>query len=192
MRNVFKHFKIGWTQPVQADRYDVEMSDKSEKLAFRLSDILTRLFMGEVLSIELLMRDYQVSEKTLRRDFNERLIKAPIVKCSDGYRLAPVSRVSVPNIQKVMNDSGLSALLPKGLVLSSAYHNLLFKNPRIENTEKFEAIFKSLSDAITSKTVVDLNYQGNSLNRFNPIDSLTTVGFGISRQRTVMCCSPIE
>ncbi|MBF4313297.1 DeoR family transcriptional regulator, partial [Vibrio anguillarum] len=54
------------------------MSDKSEKLAFRLSDILTRLFMGEVLSIEQLMRDYQVSEKTLRRDFNERLIKAPI------------------------------------------------------------------------------------------------------------------
>ncbi|MBF4322448.1 DeoR family transcriptional regulator, partial [Vibrio anguillarum] len=44
------------------------MSDKSEKLAFRLSDILTRLFMGEVLSIEQLMRDYQVSEKTLRRD----------------------------------------------------------------------------------------------------------------------------
>ncbi|MBF4217644.1 DeoR family transcriptional regulator, partial [Vibrio anguillarum] len=57
------------------------MSDKSEKLAFRLSDILTRLFMGEVLSIEQLMRDYQVSEKTLRRDFNERLIKAPITKC---------------------------------------------------------------------------------------------------------------
>ncbi|MDF5467283.1 WYL domain-containing transcriptional regulator [Vibrio parahaemolyticus] len=144
------------------------MSDKSEKLAFRLSDILTRLFMGEVLSIEQLMRDYQVSEKTLRRDFNERLIKAPITKCEDGYRLAPVSRIATPNIQKAMNDSGLSLLVPKGLSFNSAYQNLLFKNPRTEHTEKFEATFRTLSDAITSKSMINLTYQGQIIESVHP------------------------
>ncbi|MDG2657452.1 helix-turn-helix transcriptional regulator [Vibrio parahaemolyticus] len=168
MLNVFIHLKIKRTQPVQADRYDVEMSDKSEKLAFRLSDILTRLFMGEVLSIEQLMRDYQVSEKTLRRDFNERLIKAPITKCEDGYRLAPVSRIATPNIQKAMNDSGLSQLVPKGLSFNSAYQNLLFKNPRTEHTEKFEATFRTLSDAITSKSMINLTYQGQIIESVHP------------------------
>ncbi|HBN6185422.1 TPA: WYL domain-containing transcriptional regulator [Vibrio parahaemolyticus] len=144
------------------------MSDKSEKLAFRLSDILTRLFMGEVLSIEQLMRDYQVSEKTLRRDFNERLIKAPITKCEDGYRLAPVSRIATPNIQKAMNDSGLSLLMPKGLSFNSAYQNLLFKNPRTEHTEKFEATFRTLSDAITSKSMINLTYQGQIIEFVHP------------------------
>ncbi|OQQ05462.1 transcriptional regulator [Vibrio splendidus] len=144
------------------------MSDKSEKLAFRLSDILTRLFMGEVLSIEQLMRDYQVSEKTLRRDFNERLIKAPITKCEDGYRLAPVSRIATPNIQKAMNDSGLSLLVPKGLSFNSAYQNLLFKNPRTEHTEKFEATFRALSDAITSKSMINLTYQGQIIESVHP------------------------
>ncbi|HBN6184657.1 TPA: WYL domain-containing transcriptional regulator [Vibrio parahaemolyticus] len=144
------------------------MSDKSEKLAFRLSDILTRLFMGEVLSIEQLMRDYQVSEKTLRRDFNERLIKAPITKCEEGYRLAPVSRIATPNIQKAMNDSGLSLLVPKGLSFNSAYQNLLFKNPRTEHTEKFEATFRTLSDAITSKSMINLTYQGQVIESVHP------------------------
>ncbi|WP_217533381.1 helix-turn-helix transcriptional regulator [Vibrio metschnikovii] len=144
------------------------MSDKSEKLAFRLSDILTRLFMGEVLSIEQLMHEYQVSEKTLRRDFNERLIKAPIDKCPEGYRLAPIRCITTVNIQKVMNDSGLSALLPKSLAFNSSYQNLLFKNPRIENSEKFEAIFKSLSDAITTKSIVDITYQGQMMESVHP------------------------
>ncbi len=168
MLNVFIHLKIKRTQPVQVDRYDVEMSDKSEKLAFRLSDILTRLFMGEVLSIEQLMRDYQVSEKTLRRDFNERLIKAPITKGDDGYRLAPVSRVTVPNIQKIMNESGLSVMIPKGLTFNSAYQNLLFKNPRTENTETLDVVFRTLSDAITSKSIIDLAYQGQVVESVHP------------------------
>lgn len=168
MLNVFIHLKIKRTQPVQADRYDVEMSDKSEKLAFRLSDILTRLFMGEVLSIEQLMRDYQVSEKTLRRDFNERLIKAPITKCEDGYHLAPVSRVATPNIQKIMSESGLSAMVPSGITFSSAYQNLLFKNPRTENTESLDVMFRTLSDAITSQSIIDLAYQGQVIESVHP------------------------
>ena len=42
--------------------------------------------MGEVLSPEQLVTDYQVSEKTLRRDFNERLVNAPIIRTNVGYR----------------------------------------------------------------------------------------------------------
>lgn len=52
------------------------MSDKDRKydrMAARLALIISRLFMGEQLSIQALSQEFMVSERTLRRDFRERL-----------------------------------------------------------------------------------------------------------------------
>ena len=121
------------------------MNYKREKLALRLGDILTRLYRGEVLSISWLMEEYGVSEKTLRRDFHQRLVTAPIVKTDEGYRLDSSTRTSLPNIQKAFHETGLSTLLPSNYLIVENHSALLFKNPRTEDIEKLHPIFEKLT-----------------------------------------------
>ncbi|EFO45110.1 WYL domain-containing transcriptional regulator [Vibrio parahaemolyticus] len=155
-------------QPVQGKPYASSMSDKSEKLALRLGDILTRLFMGEVLSPEQLVADYQVSEKTLRRDFNERLVNAPIIRTNEGYRLDPVTRNNGnANTNKVLHDTGLSALLPNHYKFNG-HTPVLFKNPRSESIGKFDALFRQLTEVITTHSVIDLTYNGKTFESAHP------------------------
>ncbi|MCG7584954.1 YafY family protein [Photobacterium sp. OFAV2-7] len=144
------------------------MSDKSEKLAFRLGDILTRLFMGEVLPPEQLESDYQVSEKTLRRDFNERLVNAPIIRTNEGYRLDPATRTSGnQNHQKLLHDIGLSALLPKQYPFNEQA-TVLFKNPRSELPEQYGSLFKVLAEAISNHGIIDLTHDGKLTEQVHP------------------------
>jgi predicted DNA-binding transcriptional regulator YafY len=59
----------------------------------RLTVILSRLNDGETLSVTELAKEFNVSERTIQRDFNERLISFPIYqekkkwKMQEGYRL---------------------------------------------------------------------------------------------------------
>lgn len=46
---------------------------KYDRMAARLALIISRLFMGEQLSVQALSQEFMVSERTLRRDFRERL-----------------------------------------------------------------------------------------------------------------------
>ncbi|OEE26143.1 transcriptional regulator [Vibrio cyclitrophicus ZF170] len=144
------------------------MNDKSEKLALRLGDILTRLYRGEVLSISWLMEEYGVSEKTLRRDFNQRLVNAPIVKVEDGYRLESQTGSGTITVKRIFDDSGLSSLLPPKHNISTSASTILFKNPRIEDTHKFDGVFTQINSAITSRSIIDLTYQGRLITQVHP------------------------
>lgn len=144
------------------------MNDKSEKLALRLGDILTRLYRGEVLSISWLMEEYGVSEKTLRRDFNQRLVNAPIVKVEDGYRLESQTGSGTITVKRIFDDSGLSSLLPPKHNISTSASTILFKNPRIEDTHKFDGVFTQINSAITSRAIIDLTYQGRLITQVHP------------------------
>lgn len=44
-----------------------------DRMASRLAAIISRLLMGEQLSVQALSAEFQISERTLRRDFRERL-----------------------------------------------------------------------------------------------------------------------
>lgn len=124
--------------------------------------------MGEVLSPEQLVADYQVSEKTLRRDFNERLVNAPIIRTNEGYRLDPIIRSQGNlNINKVLYDIGLSELLPKHYKLNG-HAPVLFKSPRSERTDKFDALFKQLTEVIAAQVVIDLNYNQKPFESVHP------------------------
>lgn len=46
---------------------------KYDRMAARLALIISRLFMGEHLPVQALSQEFMVSERTLRRDFRERL-----------------------------------------------------------------------------------------------------------------------
>ncbi|MDX9960409.1 MAG: DeoR family transcriptional regulator [Aliarcobacter sp.] len=49
-----------------------------DKKLFRLIDILGKLYRGENLSIDEYAQEYNVSTKTIQRDFNEKLTSFPI------------------------------------------------------------------------------------------------------------------
>lgn len=44
-----------------------------DRMASRLAIIISRLLMGERLSVSGLSQEFRISERTLRRDFRERL-----------------------------------------------------------------------------------------------------------------------
>lgn len=58
-----------------------------DKILTRLTVILQRLYEGEVLNMAELADEFNVSAKTIQRDFNERLIRFPIEKAGRGWRM---------------------------------------------------------------------------------------------------------
>src|SRR5471030_2116073 len=63
--------------PLLSNQGTMLMSEDSvshDSLAVRLTLIISRLLMGESLSISALEKEFNVSTRTLRRDFNQRLI----------------------------------------------------------------------------------------------------------------------
>jgi predicted DNA-binding transcriptional regulator YafY len=64
-----------------------------DKILTRLTIILSRLNEGEALSVTELAKEFNVSERTIQRDFNERLVSFPIYqekkrwKMMEGYKL---------------------------------------------------------------------------------------------------------
>ena len=64
-----------------------------DKILTRLTIILSRLNDGEALSVTELAKEFNVSERTIQRDFNERLISFPVYqekkkwKMQDGFKL---------------------------------------------------------------------------------------------------------
>lgn len=74
----------------------------------RLTIILSRLNDGEALSVKALAEEFNVSERTIQRDFKERLISFPIYqdkkkwKMQDGFRLEKSSSVEETVVLDIM------------------------------------------------------------------------------------------
>lgn len=60
-----------------------------DKIAQRLGMLLTRLYSGEKLHLSDLATEYNVTVRTLQRDFNQRLSYLPIEHRSQQYWLDP-------------------------------------------------------------------------------------------------------
>jgi len=64
-----------------------------DKILTRLTVILSKLNDGEALSVKELAKEFNTSERTIQRDFNERLASFPIYqekkkwKMQEGYRV---------------------------------------------------------------------------------------------------------
>ena len=64
-----------------------EHDSRYDRLAIRLSVIISRLLAGETLTLKSLVDEFGVSERTLQRDFNQRLIHLDIQDENGRYRL---------------------------------------------------------------------------------------------------------
>ncbi|HBM0287084.1 DeoR family transcriptional regulator [Salmonella sp. NW758] len=66
----------------------ITQENEHDRLATRLSIILSRLFQGEKLHIGTLAEEFGVTTRTLRRDFNVRLTYLDIEQSNGVYQLA--------------------------------------------------------------------------------------------------------
>lgn len=147
-----------------------------DKLAKRLGIILTRLNTGEKLHLEELSREFDVSERTLQRDFNERLNYLPIKRIGACYFLDPkvLGRQSSKEFSMLMMNMGLDTLfsgkhyLSKGVLNSDRTPPFLFINPRIEDISKNTVVFEKLVESIQNQNVICLTYQGKKYDEVHP------------------------
>lgn len=91
-----------------------------DKLALRLALILTRLFQGQKMRLSDLCHEFNVSERTVQRDLNNRLSYLPIERDGNLYWLAAgaLPRPVNTNIQQSLKHLGLDGLLPTDALVS--------------------------------------------------------------------------
>ena len=129
-----------------------------DKILTRLTTILSRLNDGEALSVKELAQEFNTSERTIQRDFNERLASFPIYQEKKKWKMQEGFRVEKT---KSLEDEIILDILEKitegiGGNFSSKAHKLLSK---IKN-EDFNPIYTKLniediSDKFTDIQVIE-------------------------------------
>lgn len=85
---------------------------RHDRLAVRLSLIISRLVAGETLDMRTLATEFGVSVRTLRRDFRERLMYLDLEYRKGQYRLLSGSRQRELAVLTFARQSGVEALFP--------------------------------------------------------------------------------
>ena len=142
-----------------------------DKILTRLTFILSRLNDGEALSVKELAVEFNTSDRTIQRDFNERLVSFPIYqenkkwKMQDGFRVEKTKSLEdelvLDIIEKITEGIG-------GKFASKAHHllskiknedfNPIYTKLNIEDiTDKFSEI-QVIESAIKEKTEIECSY----------------------------------
>ena len=127
-----------------------------DTLAKRLGLILTRLNTGERLTLADLSMEFNVTQRTLQRDFNERLNYLPIERDGSTYFIDVkyLGRQGKQDIKPILTMLGLSSIFPSFDALSFTRLNdnqvapFLFRELKIEDVSSYEETFKLLTSAI--------------------------------------------
>lgn len=137
-----------------------------DTLAKRLGLILTRLNSGERLTLSVLAQEFNVTERTLQRDFNERLCYLPIERDGSTYSLNPVylGRNRKADLKPVLEQLGLASMFPSFDVLSfnrptNKQPPFLFRDIKVEDISEYTESFKQLTLAIQNHHLIDLEYK---------------------------------
>lgn len=90
-----------------------EPAQRHDRLALRLSVIISRLLAGESLSMKALSGEFGVSERTLRRDFHQRLLHLDITSNNGNWRLSTnPMRDHTPGALAFARNTGIARLIP--------------------------------------------------------------------------------
>jgi len=144
----------------------------------RLTIILSRLNDGEALSVKTLAEEFNVSDRTIQRDFNERLISFPIYqdkkkwKMQDGFRLEKSTSVEdavvLDIMQKLMEGAGntFSAKANKLLskIKNDSYNPIYAKLDMEDIGDKLKEV-QELEQAIRSKKQIKCRYDFEGYNK---------------------------
>ncbi|WP_201352011.1 helix-turn-helix transcriptional regulator [Hydrogenimonas urashimensis] len=142
-----------------------------DKILTRLTTILQRLYSGETLGVTELAEEFNVSPKTIQRDFNERLIRFPIEKAGRRWRMQPGHRIE--KVQDIDNLLTLQILETIAEGIGSGFaersKSLLgrLKNDTgpiirsylsIEDVTSHTLLFKQIEEAIVSTRCLRFDY----------------------------------
>lgn len=90
-----------------------EQDSRYDRLAVRLSVIISRLMAGEALYLSRLADEFGVSERTLQRDFHQRLAHLDIRHEDGCYRLNESQlRDHSPGAFSFMRNTGIARIMP--------------------------------------------------------------------------------
>jgi len=143
-----------------------------DKILTRLTSILMKLNAGEALSVKVLAEEFNVSTKTLQRDFNERLSGFPIYqdkrkwKMQDGFKIEKTKSLEEQLVLDIIekmaeNIGGKFATTSHKLLarMKNANFNPIYTKLNIENiSDRFEDIVQ-IEKAIENKTELLCSYE---------------------------------
>jgi predicted DNA-binding transcriptional regulator YafY len=160
-----------------------------DKILFRLTTILQRLYEGESLVMSELADEFGVSRKTIQRDFNERLIRFPIQKdgrvwrMSEGYAIEKSRTLEEIVVLDVLSEiaEGVSSEFSQKTKtlfskLKNSDENPIFSKIHIEDISQKSELFKDLQLAISEKKQIEVIYKSKK-RVINPYKIVSFEGF---------------
>ncbi|MEA3523378.1 MAG: WYL domain-containing protein [Campylobacterota bacterium] len=160
-----------------------------DKILTRFTQILRRLYEGEVLSVSELAKEFNVSTKTIQRDFNERLYHFPIEKVgrkwkmSQGHSIVKERTIQEKQVIEVLENiaNGISDTFganTKNLFskIQNPTDNSMYSKTIIEDiTGNVELLFK-IEDSIRNRYQISF-YFNEKLRHVNPYKIVSFDGF---------------
>ena len=144
-----------------------------DKILTRLTIILQRLYEGDLLSVKELAEEFNVSPKTIQRDFNERLCRFPIEKegrnwkMREGFRMErsrkPDEALVLDTLETIAGGIGggfastASSLLGR---LKNHRVSAVDSKTVIEDILEQRHLFSQIEKAIEERRVVSFAYGG--------------------------------
>jgi len=161
-----------------------------DKTLFRLTTILTKLNDGDVLSVKELAEEFNVSARTIQRDFNERLISFPIYQENKKWRMQPdfqlqksrsiEDEIILDIMEKLIESAGnnfskkASKLLSK---IKNGDFNPIYTKLNIEDIgDKLKEV-QILESAIKSKIIIKCKYEFETQQRDMMLKPLKIVNY---------------
>jgi len=144
-----------------------------DKTLTRLISILSKLYEGESLSVKALAEEFNVSERTISRDFNQKLVASfPIYqdkklwKMRDGFKLEKSTSIEdiivLGIIEKLIEGAGTKfASKAKGLLskIKNDEFNPIFTKLNLEDIGDKLEVVQLLESAIKSKQEIECLYE---------------------------------
>lgn len=141
----------------------VQVERRHDRLAVRLSLIISRLVAGETLDLRALATEFGVSVRTLRRDFRERLMYLDLEYRKGRCRLLSGSRQRELAVLKFARQSGVEALFPdmdnhlvSSLLSGSGESPCLIWQGRAQVSSPESGVFTRLVSAVSEHRKVTL------------------------------------
>jgi len=155
----------------------------------RLVTILSRLNHGEALSVKELAKEFNVSERTIQRDLNERLISFPIYqekrkwKMQEGYALEKSHSVEeivlLDIMEKLIEGAGKQFALKANALLSkmkNKTYNPIYAKLHMEDIGSKLKEVQILENAIISRRQIECSYKQKK-RLLNPMKIVNYEGF---------------